>query len=183
MPEQLISETVSKLDAARRQLATAIELWFYDKDQVSIHTLSFAAYEVIHSVSKKRGRTQSLIFDSPVVKKEYRRQLSVLMKRTASFFKHGEHDPDGTIEFRPILSEWFIVFAIAGLEAIGILINEYESAFLWWFCFNRPDLLTQEGRDKVLNFVPVEGIDEIKRLPKSEFFEIARKVRRSALNR
>jgi hypothetical protein len=183
MPEQPISETVSKLDAARRQLATAIELWFHDKDQVSIHTLSFAAYEVIHSVSRKKGRTQTLIFDSPVVKKEYRGQFSSFVKRTASFFKHGEHDPEGTIEFQPIISEFFIVFAIVGLDAIGISANEYEATFMWWFLFNRPEMLTQEGANKLFNLIPVDAIAELRELSKVEFFKIAFEARRSFLNR
>jgi len=182
MSEQPITETVSKLDAARRQLATAIELWFHDKDQVSIHALSFAAYEIIHSVSGKKGRMQSLIFDSPIVKKEYRSQYSVFMKRTACFFKHGEHDPDGTIEFRPVLSEFFIMFSIVGLEAIGILLNEYESTFMWWFLFNRPNMLTQKGRDKLFDSVPVNAIAELRELSKVEFFEISLESRRSFLN-
>ena len=33
---------VTKLDAARRQLETAITLWFHDGDPVSIHTLAAA---------------------------------------------------------------------------------------------------------------------------------------------
>ena len=56
-------EVVTKIDAARRQLATAIDLWFNDKDAVSIHTLAYAAYDVIHGLSKRRGRKQSLIMD------------------------------------------------------------------------------------------------------------------------
>ena len=31
---------VSKLNAARRQLDCAIEMWFADKDEVAIHTLA-----------------------------------------------------------------------------------------------------------------------------------------------
>ncbi len=34
---------IVKLDAARRQLAAAIELWFIEGDSVSIHTLAYAA--------------------------------------------------------------------------------------------------------------------------------------------
>ena len=51
--------TVTKLDAARRQLRTAIRLWFNDGDLVAIHTLAFAAYEIIHVVSKKRNRIKN----------------------------------------------------------------------------------------------------------------------------
>jgi hypothetical protein len=45
---------LTKLDVARRQLQTAITLWFTDGDPVSIHTLAFAAYEIIHVISKKQ---------------------------------------------------------------------------------------------------------------------------------
>jgi hypothetical protein len=181
MAELPLSETVSKLDAARRQLATAIELWFHDKDQVSIHTLSFAAYEVIHSVSRKKGRTKSLIFDSPAVKEEYRGSWSAAVKRTANFLKHADHDPDGTIDFNPITSELFIIFAIVGLETVGILSNEYEFTFMWWFLFNRPHLLTQEGAKKISEFFPLDAIAELSGLPKVEFFDISLETHRSFL--
>jgi transcriptional regulator with XRE-family HTH domain len=42
---------VSKLDAARRQLECAIELWFLEKDEVSVHTLAGAAYQIIHDIN------------------------------------------------------------------------------------------------------------------------------------
>lgn len=38
---------VTKLDAVRRQLETAVILWFHDGDPVSIHTLTGAAYQII----------------------------------------------------------------------------------------------------------------------------------------
>jgi hypothetical protein len=61
---------LSKLDVARSQLQTAIHLWFHDGDPVSIHTLAYAAYEIIHFVSKKHNRTKQLIFDTLSVKEE-----------------------------------------------------------------------------------------------------------------
>src|SRR5271165_3353782 len=47
--------TITKFEAARRQLGTAIVLWFSDDDPVSIHTLACAAYEIIHKLTKKRN--------------------------------------------------------------------------------------------------------------------------------
>jgi hypothetical protein len=62
---------ITKLDAARRHLATAIRLWFQNEDVVSIHTLAFAAYEVIHVISKKRNQyRRDLLFDSDWIKDE-----------------------------------------------------------------------------------------------------------------
>jgi hypothetical protein len=62
------SLTVSKLEAARRQLSTAINLWSVNGDAVSIHTLAHASYEIIHAVSKNRNPyRRDLLFDSLVV--------------------------------------------------------------------------------------------------------------------
>jgi hypothetical protein len=44
---------ISKVDAAQRQLRTAIALWFNDGDPVATHALAFAAYEILHHVSEK----------------------------------------------------------------------------------------------------------------------------------
>ena len=162
---------VPKLEAARRQLATAIQLWFHDVDEVSIHTLAFAAYEVIHYVSKKRGRTRDLLFDTILVKDEHRKVLNTWVKKAANFFKHADQDPDETIDFQPRVSEGFIMFAIVGLHSMGITLNRYESAFAWWFVFHSPELLTQGGQELLTKSVPAHLLAEIKDFSKLEFFQ------------
>ena len=47
--------TVTKLDAAKRQLETAIRLWFHDAHPVSIDTLAAAALQVLVDINTKRG--------------------------------------------------------------------------------------------------------------------------------
>ncbi|MDW5264442.1 MULTISPECIES: hypothetical protein [Acidobacteriaceae] len=179
MPELPAAVTVSKLEAARRQLATAIELWFRDKDQVSIHALAYAAYEVVHAISKKQGRTQTLIFDAIAVPERFRRVFAAHVKKGANFFKHADHDPNGTIELQPVLAEIFFIFSILGLRSVDIPANEYESAFLWWFHLNRPDLLTQKGRELFTKFAPVDALNEVRSWPKSEFFDVFLQARSS----
>ena len=46
---------VSKLDAAKWQLETAIRLYFSDSDPVSIHTVTAAAYNILRDVTKQKG--------------------------------------------------------------------------------------------------------------------------------
>jgi hypothetical protein len=58
--------TVTKLEAAQRQLDTAIELWFRDGDAVSIHTLVGAAYQILYDPNKKRGGPDVLAVDSMI---------------------------------------------------------------------------------------------------------------------
>ena len=46
---------VNKLEAARRQIGTAIELWFSGGDPISIHTLIGAASQILCDLLKHQG--------------------------------------------------------------------------------------------------------------------------------
>ena len=64
---------ISKLDAARRQLDTAVRLYFSEADPVSIHTLAAASYQLIVDVNKACGGGASpMLVDSQYVKPEMR---------------------------------------------------------------------------------------------------------------
>ena len=130
--------TIAKLESARRQLDTAIRLWFEEGDPVSIHTLACAAYEIIHVISKKRNRARDLLFDSLIIKDEYRREANAVLKKPANFFKHARNDADASIEFHPTISELFILFSILGLELSGEQKTDAERAFLFGSFFKSP---------------------------------------------
>src|SRR5258708_19794779 len=103
--------TLSKLEAASRQLRTAITLWFDEGDPVSVHALAFAAYEIFHTVSEHRDPyRRDLLFDTDWIKDECRRDWNRHIRREANFFKHGDRDPECSIDFNPDLTEWFILF-------------------------------------------------------------------------
>jgi hypothetical protein len=170
---------IGKLDAARRQLRTAITLWFNGGDPVAIHALAFAAYEVIHTISKKRNPyRRDLLFDSLLIKDEYRKQFCISLKEHAHFFKHADRDGEAEIEFDPELSEGFILYAICGRELCAEPQSEEESTFLWWLQLHHPSILTQKGRDTLANLMPVENIEYIRRLSKRDFFEGMNDARR-----
>jgi hypothetical protein len=163
---------VSKLDAACRQLRTAITLWFTDGDPVSVHALTFAAYEVVHTVSKKRHRyRRDLLFDSALIKEEYRADFNKRVKQHAYFFKHADRDPEGVIDFNPKINEWLILFAITGRVLCGETQSREESAFLWWIQLHSPELLTKEGHEMVARHLSAETIQSIRRMSKTDFFE------------
>jgi hypothetical protein len=167
--------SVSKVEAARRQLDTAIELWFGEDDPVSVHTLAFAAYEVFHFVSEHRNpNRRDLIFDTFMIKDEFRRDWNRVIRSHANFFKHADRDPEEVVEFDPDLSEWFILYASVGRDLCGEVQTENESIFLWWFQISRPELLTEKGREFVSDRVPADVLAALKALPKNQFLKGAR---------
>jgi hypothetical protein len=165
--------TLSKLEAASRQLRTAITLWFDESDPVSVHALAFAAYEIFHTVSEHRDPyRRDLLFDSLWIKDEFRSDWNKHIRREANFFKHGDRDPEGSIDFNPDLTEWFILFATYARALCREPQSEEETLFTWWFQLNRPDVLTEEGRRFIGDRIPVDKLENIRTLSKREFRQV-----------
>jgi hypothetical protein len=164
--------TIGKLDAARRQLETALTLWFNDGDPVSIHTLACAAYEIIHAVSEKRNPyRRDLLFDTLVVKDEYRQKFNALMKSPANFFKHADRDGEAAITFQTNLTQLFFMYSIMGIQFCVEGLNLAERSFLRWVQIFEPQYLTDKGRKDLADLIPVDDLRLLQTLTKSEFFQ------------
>jgi hypothetical protein len=128
---------VSKLDAAKRQLHTAIRLWFEDGDPVSIHTLVSAAHEIIHTLFKRKG-LKGLLFDNPNIPEQFRSDFSQAIKSAANAFKHARNDPEGTTEFAPVFNEFLFWVCVSGLWRMGEPFAPNEAAVIVRLCLERP---------------------------------------------
>ena len=92
---------ISKLDAARRQIETAVRLYFCEVDPVSIHTLISAAYEILRGINCSRGGAPMLKEQIPAwVRPDASAASRHRLQEAQNFFKHADRDPDGTLEFR-----------------------------------------------------------------------------------
>jgi hypothetical protein len=173
---------ISKLNAAQRQLRTAITLWFNNGEPVAIHTLACAAYEILHSISKRRDPTRpSLLFDSDRIKDEYRREWVDRMKKEYNFFKHADRDGDTVIEFNPELSEWFILYAFLARELCGEPASDEEVAFVRWMQVQHPNLLTEAGKQSIASMVSEVDLHWLRGRPKNDFFKAYLVARAAAL--
>jgi len=85
---------LTKLEAARRQLETAVKLYFGHGDEVSIQTLVAAAYAIVRDINEHRGGN-SMIKDvlngllPPEDILEFRRHIN----SPDNFLKHADRDP------------------------------------------------------------------------------------------
>jgi hypothetical protein len=165
---------ISKLEAAKRQLQTAIRLWFYDTDPISAHSLAYAAYEVIQAVSKARNPDRpDLLFDSRDIKPESQKQFNDAFRKAGNFFKHADRDPLDTLQFSPGITEIFIYYAIWGLQFAGEqLVNEFI-IFQNWLAVSQPQLMSEEAREIFTNGPLIEHLKTIRALPKQQFFEVS----------
>jgi hypothetical protein len=158
------SITLSKMDAVRRQLNTAIELWFADGDPVSIHTLASASHDILHQLYKKKGLSD-LLFDSRIVKDEHRKEWVESITSHYNFFKHGRKDIDKVIVFRPAANDFLIFFQIAALYRMKENLLPTELAFMNWYFLDYPHLINPEAKDRF----HIEKIEQFRSLGKREF--------------
>lgn len=101
------------MDAARRQLETAVVLYFHEGDPVSIHTLTGAAYEVLRNLNHKQDGNPMIKDWAPeMIKPEYAGNFRDLLNQAQNFFKHADRDAEATLEFQPHETEILLLDAV-----------------------------------------------------------------------
>jgi hypothetical protein len=168
--------SLTKFDAARRQLRTAIELFFADADPVSTHTLAMSAHQLLHDINrKKKGPT--LILDTDTIKDEYRAEWVNTIKRPLNFFKHSDDrgkrkkDIIERLDFKPASNEFVILFSVLAINYLGEKFTDVEQAFWIWIIIQRRHLLTETGKNLIKQSAPFENIEAIRGMRKGDFFK------------
>ena len=131
---------LSKLEAARRQLETAIKLYFGHGDEVSIHTLAAAAYSLIRDINEHRGGEPMLkdlhLFLSDELAREFRKYIN----RPDNFLKHADKDVDGVSELEPRWTEALLWEASRKYCEMTGEQNKLMLTFVFWFVQRQPEL-------------------------------------------
>jgi hypothetical protein len=136
-PEQPYEQpiTVDKITCARTQIETAIRLYFQDGDPVSIHTLAFAAYDLLKGINKdKDGKPLTLEFAGLASPEDsdLKRRVITAVNSARNFFKHADKDPQETKVFRPRVNE-YVIFECVEVYGRFELITELMSIYYHWF--------------------------------------------------
>jgi len=159
---------VSKLDAARRQLDGAIQLWFSEGDPVAIHALDCAAHQIIEDINKKREDTSLHLTEiaRKTVKPEHLENVISQLRKPMTFFKHANRDPRDILEFNPDLSEMIMILAINGLKLLGERISDFQRVFFFWLSIHEPKL-----PNPLKDHLSAEQIDQFRLVEKREFLK------------
>ena len=138
---------ISKADAARRQLETAINLWFHDGDPISVHTLVAAALQLIHDLGKNCGVSTKL-HELKMIKPEFRSRFARKVAESENFFKHADRDPDVILTFKPETTEVFIVDAVTAYTELKNERPFVFRTFIMWYRIQHPEYVKVEFRDE-----------------------------------
>jgi hypothetical protein len=113
-------KTISKLEAARRQLNCAIRLYLNEDDLASVQTLAWAGLTILRDLTAAAGLpTRSGSWSS----------IYDLDRRAANLLKHANRDPcDWLLEIDPTIPEFVFHEAIALYSELGGEITKEMSA-------------------------------------------------------
>ena len=134
--------SVTKLDAAERQLREAIRLFLEDRDPVAIHTLASAAAQITADLLRAKG-VSSIIRSGSMVKAERRKEVMRKIREPENFLKHAESDPTAVLRFNAGASSFFIFAAIAEFELLAGRRFPGADVFLIWFYMKYPDVIAE----------------------------------------
>lgn len=162
---------LSKIKVAKRQLDCALELWFHDGDEASIHTLLAASYQVISDLNKHRKTSHDDMYTVGMVRPEFQEEWRRVVRGTANFFKHADKDPEGTLDFFPVTNTMFMLYAITGLMALGEQPSLNLRMLAVWFYLHEPRFMSPSGIKLFQDNVPIEDAMKLWPLSKKEFFK------------
>ena len=131
---------IGKLDAARRQLETAVRLYFAESDPVSIHTLTAAAHVVLTDLNKLHTGKTKMLTDLMLshVREEKRQEVKRLLNEAANFFKHADRDSLAVHDFDPAQTEIFLVDACYKFRELTGEVVQVLGVYCTWYMLAHP---------------------------------------------
>ena len=131
---------LDKLEAARRQLETAIKLYFEHGDEVSIHTLAAAAYSIIRDMNEHRGGKPMLKDLDCFLSADSAREFRKYINTPENFLKHADKDPEATGELSPRWTEALMWEASRKYCEMTGDQPRLLMTFIFWFVANNREL-------------------------------------------
>jgi hypothetical protein len=153
---------ISRMDAARGQLESAILLWFLEKDLASIHTLTVSAQELFHHTGKPHGKPSRLVSLIKSQSKAFQREA----REAQNFFKHPQKYDH--LPYPPLAAELFMIDAMSVYEDLGNHLTPLMKLFALRFALSYPDTLPFDLRAKL----PVGvRVDDLAKLGRADFLK------------
>ena len=140
---------VNKVDAARRQIETAIKLLFSNGDPVAIHTLVAAGGRIVRDLCERRN-TPGYILTKSLIKPGKEKAFHTGLSRATNFLKHADRDSEDILEnVREEVNEHLIMLACMFYRDLGYTRTTAMAVFEAWYCAINPEA-AEEGLAKVL---------------------------------
>jgi hypothetical protein len=137
--------TISKQEAAERQLETAVKLFLHDGDACSLHTLAAAAYNIVRDLRRGRGLAPMLVKELAV--EHFGASSTSAFNRAENFLKHADRDADEYLEVSIEQGLLLIWDAARGLAELTRRWSPLLRVFDEWYVVTHPNIAGRTWTD------------------------------------
>lgn len=147
-------EPLTKVDVARRQLSTAIELFFAGRDAVSVYSLATNAWEVIDVLCTKAGIDSFSIQVRENVPEGKDLKRNFINSPYRNFFKHADSDSEKTLAPLPYSQvEGVLFLAVEDYIRLNGRSPVQLQVFQLWYLAKHPDKVDAAVADDLIERV------------------------------
>ena len=137
---------INKLECAKKQLDTAIELFLEDKDEISVHTLAGASNGILIDLCEKNSIMSGIeLTFKPLLNKEEHKKLINELRKHKNFFKHANKDSKDTIEIPD--NRMIIIETVVMYNSLTRRLTPMMVAYYVWLFHSQFDLLKKYHND------------------------------------
>ena len=160
---------LTKLEAARRQIESAIWLWFVGDDLVSVHALTAAAHRLLLELAALR-ETEAWPYTAAYLPKRTYKDRSARSQNPVTFFKHAKKK-----ETYEVSEQWTELYLFDAVMAYTSLANDRSasalmSTFVLRLGVQRQDLFVPDAFSLLERRVSKTfNLERLERLSKIEF--------------
>ncbi len=147
---------LTKLEVARRQLATAIDLFFADRDAVSVYSLAANSWEVIDVLCRKAGIESLSVQARENVPTGKDLKVNFVNSPHRNFFKHANTDSEGTLPPLPDSQvEGVLFLAVEDYIRLNGRSPVQFQVFQLWYLAKHPDKLAPGVANELMEGIAV----------------------------
>lgn len=147
---------LTKMDAAREQLETAICLFFNNAPASAIHTLAAASLALSRDPLHNRGDTYTLDIEKwvrPDKKKEWRK----IANAQANFLKHADKDPAAVLSFNEEQTKYQLLESVDAYHSLHAEITLPMKIYQIWFAHSYPTFFRGPGWGEMQHMLEEAG--------------------------
>lgn len=141
---------ITKIDAARRQLNTAINIFMEDGDMIAVHTLAHASHKILLNLCEQNKKHISFVSRLKTrVKEDKMGEFIAKINKAGNFFKHADRDATETLDFDPEFNNYWLFDACSMYTALCGDFSIEMHAFLTWFGIEYPQYVLDKNASKL----------------------------------
>ncbi len=132
--------SVSKLEAARRQLNAAIRLFFTGEDPIVVHGLASSAANLYSDLVEQTTDSKSWRRRFGNNGEQAQREVKSILNHAWNFFKHADRDATEELDFEEEQTELMLFYASLECGELEATSDQMQLFQLWFLKTGRLDL-------------------------------------------